>query len=673
MFSSPTAMKPGRGRLGAGVCAGCVRAREIAFDYGPVVGAAALIVAAVQAWSMFAAAPADALDLNPTHWVSSLTGDVAGLGSSVFVRGFVAILNSLFTGLEAKLSLQVLTWLTLTADQTGGHVAALYNLTSGMAIGLLGAVLTVSIVRYWISGLSLSGSGGFEAIEGLLRTLAAVGFLLVWPFLFGQLIAVSNIASATILGDPSLRTEVAHIINTVVLVTFAPGGAVGLFISIVVAVAGAILFLGLLFMKVMIGAAITFLFVAMPLAGILWPIDELSWVARYAVRAFVALLIVPVVWALIFATFAAVSVNALEFQGAHGFINQVTQPLVAIAMLWLTITVPRTLFKLASSGLGLGRHGGGFVSRAGSYLAARQGGEFLAAQGLLPFGRNGFATAEPSSPVRPQRSGPTASGGLRTTTAGSTSVVGGAASAGATAGIAEAAAEIVAAGKVGGAGAAAGKASEASEVGVTGTRGEEHRSAELDPDREEARGPAVGRTRPIRDHRNPVGARPPVNPGNTAALEQAMAQSKNMPPPSVEEAHSAARRLEPGVRQHMSDAYEQGGPKAVQREMALLLTSTQISNPQAQDFMTLARASEHGLIEGVIGVPPPSSAAPASEPPPSTRPSTPQPPVAPYRPGVTQQPPPTTEPEWTPERSAHRETRDDAWRRGGTGVNPHQD
>ena len=127
-------------------------------------------------------------------------------------------------------------------------------------------------------------------------------------------------------------------------------------------------------MKVLVGATVTFLYVAMPLACVVWPVDELSWLARYAVRSFVALLVVPVVWALIFATFAEVTVNALTFQGAHGFVNQITQPLVAIAMLWMAVTIPRTLFKLASGSLGLGRHGGGFFSRAGSYMIARQGG-----------------------------------------------------------------------------------------------------------------------------------------------------------------------------------------------------------------------------------------------------------------------------------------------------------
>ena len=125
----------------------------------------------------------------------------------------MAILNSLFAGIQGKLTAVVLGWLTSIDGQTGGHVASLYGFTSGMALGLLGAVVTVSIVRYWIAGLSQSGSGGFEALEGLLRSLGAVAFLVLWPFVFGQLVALSDICSATILGDPSVRLEVGRLLS----------------------------------------------------------------------------------------------------------------------------------------------------------------------------------------------------------------------------------------------------------------------------------------------------------------------------------------------------------------------------------------------------------------------------------------------------------------------------
>jgi hypothetical protein len=643
------------------------RIRAFAHDYAPSLAIAVLLVAVTQALLLALPSTASALDLNPIHWVASLAGDAASLGSDVVVKGFVAILNSLFSGLEARLTLHVLTWLTSIANQSGGHIASLYGLTSGMAIGLLGAVLTVSVVRYWLSGLSMSGAGGFEAIEGLLRTLAAVGGLLAWPFMFNQLIAISNIASATVLGDAALRREIATIINTVVFVTFAPGGVVGLFISIVVAVAGALLFLGLLFMKVMVGAAITFLYIAMPLAMILWPIDELAWLARYAARAFISLLIIPVVWALIFATFAAVSVNALEFQGAHGFVNQVTQPLVAIAMLWLTVTIPRTLFKLASGGLGMGRHTGGFVSHAGSFLAARQASEFLTERGMMPFGRNGFANQSDGAQSQPRsggstQEGPRSEGG---TPSGDAGPSGGAAAPVAAPAVAEVVEQLAAASA--GPAAAASEAASVDADADAGAAAQSNEQSEQPPaGSEHAAGPSVGALRPQRDHPNTVEARPPVTPANERVLEQALGQARNLPRPSIEAAHAAYRGLGPDAQQRMAEAHEGGGARAVQRETALMSTSDRISNAQSQDLMTMARASEHGMVESLMGLPDTASSlhtqsAPAQ--------STAAPAATAYRPAVTD----TPHGPWTPEESAHREVRDDAWRRAGPSINPRQD
>jgi hypothetical protein len=646
-----------------------IRLRDAAFDYGPALGVVLVVVVAVQIFSLLSPATAGALDLNPLHWAKSIVGGATSFGSSVFVKGFVAILNALFGGIEAKLSLQVLTWLTSIANQSGGHVAALYRLTSGMAIGLLGAVLTVSIVRYWVAGLSLSGAGGYEAVEGLLRTLGAVALLLVWPFFYSQLVALSNTASATVLGDPSLRREVAHIINGVILVSFVPVSRIGLFISIVIAVCGAILFLCLLFMKVMIGATITFLFVAMPLAIILWPIDELSWLVRYAMRAFISLLIIPVVWALIFATFAAVTINTLEFQGANGFVNQITQPLVAIAMLWLTITIPRTLFKLASSGLGMGRHGGGFVSRAGSYLAARQAGEFLAENGMLPFGSGGFASSQGAP--RAQRASGAQTGAVKTTT---TAGAGGAGAAAAgPVGAAAAAALAVQSALSTGGGAAAAAAAEAPTAAPAAV------AAGPEPDREAASGPSVGATRPLRDESNPVDARPPGDAATQQALKEAITEAKSAEPPSLEEAHAARRRLGPDVLTRMDEAYENGGAPRVQSDMAMLATSDRISNAQARDFMTLASASGAGggMLESLLGRQAPSDTAPFSAPSatPATSGTKPPQPSTPAQPSASRTPtsPPAPPQDWSRSSSAHARTRNDAWRDAGDGINPTQE
>ena len=176
------------------------RAVALAGGRRPALWAGGLGALVISGWSLLTPASAHALSLPPISPVPGFpTAPLTGIGTQIFTKAFLAILNSLFAGIPGKLTAVVLGWLTSIDGQTGGHVASLYSFTSGMALGLLGAVVTVSMVRYWIAGLSQSGSGGFEAVEGLLRSLGAVAFLVLWPFVFGQLVALSDIC----LGDDS--------------------------------------------------------------------------------------------------------------------------------------------------------------------------------------------------------------------------------------------------------------------------------------------------------------------------------------------------------------------------------------------------------------------------------------------------------------------------------------
>ena len=46
-----------------------------------------------------------------------------------------------------------------------------------MGGGVLGAVATISIIRYWVAGFAGGGDSGFSALEGLARTVGAALFL----------------------------------------------------------------------------------------------------------------------------------------------------------------------------------------------------------------------------------------------------------------------------------------------------------------------------------------------------------------------------------------------------------------------------------------------------------------------------------------------------------------
>ena len=123
------------------------------------------------------------------------------------------------------------------------------------------------------------------------------------------------------------------------------------------------LFLALLMTKIAVSATTAVVFVAMPLAVMLWPIPELAWIARAAMRAFAVVLAIPLAWAVCFATFAAVGIDALALKGAGKVVDALVMPLVALALLWITVKLPKVLARLALVGA-LG--GGGFGGRTAS-------------------------------------------------------------------------------------------------------------------------------------------------------------------------------------------------------------------------------------------------------------------------------------------------------------------
>src|SRR3954452_22380825 len=301
--------------------------------------------------------------------VDAITGGLRG-GA---VDGFSALLGKLFAWPAEVINRHLLAWLVAVPDyaispqstssgRAGSNLAELAATTSAMAFALLAAVGTVAGLRYWAAGLS--GSGGFDALEGLGRTVAAALFVVAWPWVFRHAADLSNAAARALLGSGSVLDDTSRLLG----VAFAAAVSVNFF-AIVIACAAGLLFLGLLMCKIVASASTALVFVAMPLAAALWVIPELEWVARAAMRAFAVVLVIPVAWALCFATFAAVGVDALALKGAGSLADSLIMPLVALALLWVMVALPRTLARLALLG-GFAR--GGFGARMGSYVAARR-------------------------------------------------------------------------------------------------------------------------------------------------------------------------------------------------------------------------------------------------------------------------------------------------------------
>src|SRR3954470_24968602 len=150
--------------------------------------------------------------------VDAITG---GLGGAA-VDGFSALLGKLFSWPAEVINRHLLAWLVAVPDyaispqstsggRAGSNLAELASTTSAMAFALLAAVGTVAGLRYWAAGLS--GSGGFDALEGLARTVGAGLFVVAWPWLFGHAAELSNAAARGLLGSGSVVDDTSRLLG----------------------------------------------------------------------------------------------------------------------------------------------------------------------------------------------------------------------------------------------------------------------------------------------------------------------------------------------------------------------------------------------------------------------------------------------------------------------------
>lgn len=290
---------------------------------------------------------------------------IGGSVGKLAVTAFDAVIHALFAPIAHFVNTQLLGWLVAVPDYApaGSHVAATEQTVLAMAGAALGAVATISIARFWATGLAGHGASAFE---GLARVVGAALLLPVWPWIFHALIALSNDASSGLLGSASVTKASANLLAVGVGAGVGLGFlGVGLFVAIVMAVVASVLLLGLLLMKVVLAISTVLVFIGMPVAIVLSPV--VSWLPRVIARAFLVCLAVPLVWALCFAASGAMLNDGLFLKGPSGLFDALLEPVAAIALLWVVVVLPAKLAQLAMLGASTLR--GGFVSRVASYAA----------------------------------------------------------------------------------------------------------------------------------------------------------------------------------------------------------------------------------------------------------------------------------------------------------------
>lgn len=365
---------------------------------------------------------AQAIDIpNPIEEVGDLAGKALGGAadavSAPLKEGFVWMVNTLFGGPQADMTMALVKYLTTMPNFATGNVMVLQKNMQAVAGALLACVLTLSIVRYWL-GSFFEGSNMVAGLEGAIKVIFAAIMIGLWPTLFKLAGHFFNALSATLLTDglrDQLRELFTEISGSALLASGLAGpigSSVGMLMWIVIAIATTILFLGLLLMKIMVTAGTVIVFVGMPLALILWPIPETSWIAKALAKTLVVLLAIPVVWVVIFSAAAALGSDvfgATDKEGAEvastGLDAILIKPLIAIALMYMAITIPGKLLRMAPM-MGAMRGGGrvsGMAMGIGTSMAARGAYTKMAggaAGGAGGAGRNGASGASKTPTAR---------------------------------------------------------------------------------------------------------------------------------------------------------------------------------------------------------------------------------------------------------------------------------
>ena len=335
---------------------GEARAHPRAGRFGAVAGVASVVLAGVLAASL--GRPAAARAEIPV--IGPVIHKIGGIGHTILhpvdavMEGFLKVLQAIFGGIEAGLIAGVINALLTIPNFDSGHVAELEKTTVAIAAGMLTAVLTLSILRYYVAGLSDSGSGGFEALQGVVRVLGAVGFIILWPGLFNEIVEIPRLFNEALLGSGSVQHNVALLFDAALALgagAFAPDSGVGLIFVILIGFIAAVTFIALLWMKVLLSVLLMFLYVTMPLAVVLWPVPELSFLATSSMKVLLVALSVPCVWAILFALSAAINADILTWVPTHSVIDTlIVRPLAGLTLMILCITIPRFLMRSAMIG-----------------------------------------------------------------------------------------------------------------------------------------------------------------------------------------------------------------------------------------------------------------------------------------------------------------------------------
>jgi hypothetical protein len=260
---------------------------------------------------------------------------------------------------------EALKWLVEVPNyiERPGSMAALGHTTTAIAGASLAAIATLAVVHYWAAGVSLSDGG--DPVEAVPRTVGAGIFILAWPWIFSQAVALTNSVTSILISE----SEIGGLAQATFVVSNVVSLQLGALIPLLLASAVVIVMIAVIFTKIALVATLAALFVGVPLAVGLYPLPSLSWVAQFALKLFVAILMIFITWALELAAIGALGKEFLTWSGGGSWVEKVTKPLIGLALLILMMSTAKHWLRVAgvlSGGGGMVRH---TLAWAGTHLA----------------------------------------------------------------------------------------------------------------------------------------------------------------------------------------------------------------------------------------------------------------------------------------------------------------
>ena len=254
---------------------------------------------------------------------SDVLGSVAGFGKDIVKTIFSSILT-LFFGGSWKVLLhpyEIVEWLIglpgtgnttafvpFAGSSAGGAFGALVKDTQSIGLGLLPLALVNNTVHLVSGGVFTRPR---DHAHDFGKVFMAACAILAWPWLFGQAIDIANIVTLALLHAANANGNLWKTLGAYFVTAWA-GGFLDL-LTTAFLIATALLLVGLIVMKIVLMIVLAFLLVIGPIAIAFYPFEFLSRVLMLFGSVFLAVAMVPLGWAVLFALFTAFGASVVGF------------------------------------------------------------------------------------------------------------------------------------------------------------------------------------------------------------------------------------------------------------------------------------------------------------------------------------------------------------------------